>query len=118
MCCARTELDKKTSMLKKEHEQRNKERSKNVQFCHCRKMIDCWKQEDESWQMPTNVKAFVKEADRQRKIEKDRSRKHDEKIKKIEEAAAAKLREDIKQAREKQVPEILERKRKAKDNDE
>ena len=31
---ARTELDKKISRLKKEHEQRNKERSKNVQFYH------------------------------------------------------------------------------------
>ena len=68
--------------------------------------------------MPTDAKAFVKEVDRQRKIEKDRSRKYDEKIKKIEEAAAAKLREDIKQAREKQASEISERKRKAKDNDE
>ena len=103
-------------MLKKEHEQRNKERSKNVQFYHYRKMIDHWKQEDESWQMPTDVKAFVKEVDRQRKIEEDRSRKYDEKIKNIKEAAAAKLQEDIKQTRKKQVSEILERKRKAKDN--
>ena len=67
--------------------------------------------------MPTDVKAFMKEIDRQRNMTEDRSRKHDEKIKKIEEATEARLQRDTKQAQQKQVSETLERKRKAKDND-